>query len=264
MPAIPLTTLSVVLLLVPNSSLKIQSTKIYLCYNRFGSELYVLKHSLLSWAYGRSICMILPGYTRKRMCLPYLKRSYILNRIKLDQLIFMALCCDCGLIAKKLISPAANIVTESIHIPGGIATGFSLMFIVVAASVVRFFGCATIMSVIQSLLALSFGMVGSMGVLAPIGYIIPGIIIDICLYLAQKTYPSQTSGITIASILSSVSACLVANILVFNLHGIVLLVYVFVSATTGAVCSIPACILTERLSHLKNISPDKIRKEESL
>ena len=126
------------------------------------------------------------------------------------------------------------------------------MFLIVAAATLRFFGCATIMSVIQSILALAFGMVGSMGVLAPFGYIIPGIMIDLCLYIAGRVSPSSTSGITTASIASSICACLVANLLVFRLSGIVLLVYVSVAATTGAVCSIPACILTERLSSIRS------------
>lgn len=171
-------------------------------------------------------------------------------------MIFMALCCDLGLIAKKFISPVANIVTESLHIPGGIATGFSLMFLVVAAATLRIFGCATLMAVIQSVLALSFGMVGSMGALAPLGYIIPGIAIDLCLYIAGKASFSPLSGITAASIASSVCACLVADILVFHLGGIVLLVYVSVAATTGALCSVPACMLTERLSTLKTPTHD--------
>ncbi len=160
-------------------------------------------------------------------------------------MIFMALCCDCGLIAKKLISPFADLITESLHIPGGIATGVSLMFIIVPAASFRIFGCATLMSVIQSVLALSFGMVGSMGALAPIGYIIPGIVIDICLYFF-RTHPS--SGILTASIAASSFAALTANILVFRLYGLALCVYVCVAATTGAVCSMPAMILAGRIS----------------
>ena len=174
-------------------------------------------------------------------------------------MIFMALCCDCGLIAKKLISPLADIVTGFLHVPGGIATGFSLMFIIVAAAVLRTTGSATLMSVIQSVLALSFGMVGSMGVLAPIGYIIPGIVTDLCLYFSYRRSPSPTSGVTAASIASSVSACLVADILVFRLHGIVLLVYVSVAATTGAICSFPACMLAERIDSAGHLST--IREE---
>ena len=82
-----------------------------------------------------------------------------MKKLNLRAWIFMALCCDFGLFAKKLISPAANLITESLHIPGGVATSFSLMFLVTAASVIPVFGCATIMGAVQSLLALCFGSV---------------------------------------------------------------------------------------------------------
>ena len=51
-----------------------------------------------------------------------------MRQLNLRQLIFMALCCDLGLFAKKLILPAANLVTDVLHIPGGIGTSFSLLF----------------------------------------------------------------------------------------------------------------------------------------
>ncbi len=185
---------------------------------------------------------------RKETTVPSLfEKEYTLKRLDLEQLIFAALCCDCGLIAKKLIGPAANFVTELLHIPGGIATSFSLMFLVVAAATIRRFGCATIMGIVQSLLAFTFGMTGSMGALAPIGYILPGIVIDVILYISYKKNPIPTAGIVASSIASSICACLVANILVFNLGGIVFLVYASVAATSGAICSLPAFTLTERL-----------------
>ena len=56
---------------------------------------------------------------------------------KLQILNFMALCCSLGLVVKKLVNPLANIITESLHIPGGISTGFSLMFLVIATEIVR-------------------------------------------------------------------------------------------------------------------------------
>ena len=185
--------------------------------------------------------------------------SFMYGKIKLNQLIFAALCCDFGLIAKKLISPAANVITEYIHIPGGIATSFSLMFLIIAAAVIRVPGCATIMAVVQSLLAFAFGMTGSMGALAPIGYILPGIAIDICLYLSYKLNPRPTSGILAASIASSLCACLAADLIVFHLAGIVLLVYCLVSAVIGAFCSLIAVNLVERLVRIINPAIDTDR-----
>ena len=102
-----------------------------------------------------------------------------MKHLSLRNLLFLTLCCDLGLFSKRLIAPAANILTDFLRIPGGIGTSFSLMFLVVAAELVPIFGCATLMSVIQSMIALSLGMVGSMGILSPIGYIVPGIVIDL-------------------------------------------------------------------------------------
>ena len=59
-----------------------------------------------------------------------------MRQSRLSKLNFMALCCVLGLFTKKLINPLANVITEALHIPGGISTGFSIMFLVVAAEVV--------------------------------------------------------------------------------------------------------------------------------
>ena len=71
-----------------------------------------------------------------------------MKKADLRSLIFMALCCDLGLFAKKLISPAANFITEFLHIPGGIATSFSLLFLVIATALMPFPFCATIMGIV--------------------------------------------------------------------------------------------------------------------
>ncbi len=170
-----------------------------------------------------------------------------MNRLKLRRLIFMALCCDLGVFAKKLIVPAANILTDSLHIPGGVGTSFSLMFIVVAAVFVPRFGSATLMGLVQSGIALCMGTVGSLGALAPLGYILPGIAIDCVLLVSRKLKLSRNESLVMANALASVAACLVANAVVFNLRGIVLLLYVSVSLTSGAICGVLAGSVAEKL-----------------
>ena len=56
-----------------------------------------------------------------------------MRHLNVRRLVFLAFCCDLGLLSKRMISPAANLITEALHIPGGIATSFSLMFLAVAA-----------------------------------------------------------------------------------------------------------------------------------
>ena len=170
-----------------------------------------------------------------------------LKHLNLRAWLFMALCCDLGFFSKKLISPVAHLITGFLHIPGGVSTSFSLMFLVIAASLIPVFGCAALMGAVQSMLALFFGMTGSMGLLAPIGYILPGLAIDLILYVSRKMTTSSFPGIMPAMIVSSVTACLTATVIVYRLRGIVLLLYVFVSAASGSLCGLLAVSLVNRL-----------------
>ena len=170
-----------------------------------------------------------------------------LKHLNLRAWLFIALCCDLGLFSKKLISPAAHLITGFLHIPGGVSTSFSLMFLVIAAALMPTFGCAALMGAVQSMLALFLGMTGRMGLLAPIGYILPGLAIDLILYASRKMTNSSSPGIMPAMIASSVTACLTATALVFRLRGIVLLLYVFVSAASGSLCGLLAVSMVSRL-----------------
>lgn len=171
-----------------------------------------------------------------------------MKRFSLRQLCFMALCCDLGMFSKKLILPAANLVTDALHIPGGIGTGFSLLFITAAAALTPRFGSAAIMGAVQSGIALALGSVGSMGALAPLGYILPGIAIDLTLRLGRGL--TQVERIVLANLLSSLTACLTANAIVFRLQGAALLLYAAVAALSGALCGLLAAELTSKLTKI--------------
>ena len=171
-----------------------------------------------------------------------------MKTFRLRTLIFLALCCDLGLFSKRLIAPAANLITGFLHIPGGIGTSLSLMFLVIAAVMTEQFGCAVIMGAAQSALALAFGMVGSMGALAPIGYIVPGLVIDIVLAVTRKSPLAQRDRVVLANAAAAPFAALTANIIVFHLSGVVLLLYLCVSVTSGAIFGLAGAEIARRLT----------------
>lgn len=182
-----------------------------------------------------------------------------MNKDKLKRLIIMALCCDLGLFSKRLIAPAANVLTDALHIPGGIGTAFSLMFLIVAVGLMPKFWCGTIMGAVQSAIALSLGMVGSMGALSPIGYIVPGFVIDCVMWAARKLDVKTQYAFVLANMLSAAAASITANFIVFRLSGVVLLLYVSVALTSGAVCGV---LGGELLRRLQNIKPSANRKDD--
>ena len=159
---------------------------------------------------------------------------------RLRRLLIYALCCDFGLIAKRLISPAANLVTDALRIPGGIGAAFSLMFLIIAAMLACRPGCCTLMATVQGLLALAIGRVGSMGLLSPLGYILPGIVMDAALWISCRLKLSETETAVTTNICGSVCAALTANIIVFRLHGAPLALYLSVAALSGALFGLVA------------------------
>lgn len=165
-----------------------------------------------------------------------------MKQFDLRSLIFLALLADIGMFSKQLILPVVNVFTGILSVPGGIATSFSLMFLVIGACSLPQRGCAALMGVIQSVLALCLGMTGSMGALAVIGYIIPGIVIDAVIAVKRNRWSP-----VIACIAASVSACLFRNLVVYHFGGIYLLEYVLTAALSGMVCGCFAKIISDRL-----------------
>ena len=187
-----------------------------------------------------------------------------MRKYRLRTLIFLALCCDLGLFSKRLISPAANLITDFLHIPGGIGTSLSLMFLVVAAVTVERFGCAAIMGVVQSALALSFGMVGRMGALSVIGYVVPGIVIDILLFVTRKSPLPSRERVVLSNAIAAPCAALTANFIVFHLQGTALLLYLCVSATSGAIFGLLGAEIARRLIPIFGVGFSKTQGREGI
>lgn len=180
--------------------------------------------------------------------LPSLRKGVlIVKKLNLRSLIFLALCCDLGLVAKKVISPFANMITDSLHIPGGIGTGFSLMFLVIAVMLVPRFGCGTIFGAVQGILAVAFGMLGNMGALSPIGYILPGFAVDLLFYVLKRSGLSVSERMVLGNSLASVCAALAANCIVFHLWGVALLLYICVAACSGVLCGLLGSMIVKRV-----------------
>ena len=171
-----------------------------------------------------------------------------MRKSKLSNLIFMALCCVLGLITKKLVNPFANIVTEALHIPGGVSTGFSILFLVVAKEVVCTKFGGTMMGTVQGFLTLALGRIGSMGFFTPIGYIVPSVIIDVSYALGKYFKWKQTERMVFTNSLAALMASVTANVLVFRLRGPVVWLYFCVSATSGAMYGFLGTIVASRLS----------------
>lgn len=163
---------------------------------------------------------------------------------KTAMLNFMAICCVLGIFTKKIINPFANVITEILHIPGGISTSFSIMFLVIAAEIVKFSSsdlspkergmCASMMALVQGLLSLALGRVGNMGIFMPLSFFCTGIVIDLVYKVGGFFEFSKEERMIFSNAAAAVTASFTANIIVFRLPVVTLGFYLCVSAISGA------------------------------
>lgn len=153
------------------------------------------------------------------------------NKIPLRHLVFLGLCVALSLVTKRIISPITNILTDFIRIPGGgAATAFSLMFLLVGTSGLRWKWAATAASFAQCVIALSLGMSSYQGFLAVFTYTVPGVVMDLFRrYCPEKdqTYFALSCGT------ANAAGALMSNLLVFRLKGMVFLLWMLVAAVMG-------------------------------
>ena len=86
-----------------------------------------------------------------------------------------------------------------------------------------------------------------MGALSPIGYIVPGLVIDCVFLITRRTKLELSHKMLLANALAGVSASLAANLIVFRLKGVVLLLYLSVACTFGAIFGLLGAGVTKRL-----------------
>ena len=73
------------------------------------------------------------------------------QRFTLRELCLMTFLALFGMLFKPLVSPAFNLITDFVRVPGGSMTaGFSLLFLVFAAARIRKPGTALLMGLVQA------------------------------------------------------------------------------------------------------------------
>lgn len=176
------------------------------------------------------------------------KEAQFLKRITARELAVMAICLTLGLLAKRIVSPLTNSLTDFFRIPGGsAAVGISLAFLVVGRRMTNVPCAATMMGFVQSFLALALGMSGYQGILAVLSYTLPGIVIDLTAYFIKQH--SMLYCFT-ACILGAVASALMSNIIAFHLKGLSLLLWLLLAALSGALGGYIAGLVSARLSKI--------------
>ncbi len=157
-----------------------------------------------------------------------------LLRFSMFDLTLMAMMAVLGIATKPIITPLVHMITAPLFIPGGaLAGGLYMMWIVLARFLVNKNGAATITCLIQAILVMALGVVGSHGVLSLMTYILPGLTVDLGLFLLGQPRKATIFHCFIAGILANLSGTFLVNVVFFRLPLIPLLLSLFLGAFSG-------------------------------
>ena len=85
-----------------------------------------------------------------------------------------------GIATKPIVVPLVHIITGPLFIPGGaIAGGFYMFWIVLGAGIVKKSGTGTLIGIVQGILVIATGTMGTHGIMSIVSYTLPGIVTDL-------------------------------------------------------------------------------------
>jgi energy-coupling factor transport system substrate-specific component len=149
-----------------------------------------------------------------------------------QQLLYIAILAALGLATKPIITPLVHLISTPLMVPGGsLAGGFYMMWLVLAAALVKKPGAAFLVGFVQSIAVLSLGYFGNHGFVSVISYSLPGMAVEvIAFFWKDKT---DLFFHIISCILSNITGAVVVTIIIMRLAFIPLMISLIAAGISG-------------------------------
>jgi ABC-type thiamin/hydroxymethylpyrimidine transport system permease subunit len=139
------------------------------------------------------------------------------ERFSVFNLIMIAVVSALGIATKPIVVPLVHIVTGPLFIPGGaIAGGFYMFWLVLGTGLVRKSGTGTLIGLVQGILVIATGTMGTHGIMSIVSYTLPGIVTDI-VFLFSKNKKYNILHYVFGCMGANITGTLISNILFFRL-----------------------------------------------
>lgn len=174
-------------------------------------------------------------------------RSY-LNKFTAFDLIIIAMMAALGVAVKPVAVSLVHIISGPLFIPGGsLAGGFYMMWLVLGAALVNQKGTASLIGLVQSIIVIAAGVYGTHGILSLLTYTLPGVTIDVLLWLTRQN-PQEKLAMFIGGMGANLCGVLLSNLIFFRLPLVPLLLALSAGALSGALGGLLAWMLAARLN----------------
>jgi hypothetical protein len=159
-------------------------------------------------------------------------RKY-LNNFTIYELVIISIMAAIGIALKPVIVPIAHLISGPLMVPSGaFAGGLYMLWLVVGMGIVGKIGTATLIAVIQALLVLFTGVVGSHGIMSLFTYTMPGIAMDLVLLLIGHRVCCAGCAM-IAGAVANITGTACVNVVFFQAPGVYLILILSVAALSG-------------------------------
>lgn len=178
------------------------------------------------------------------------KESTFLKKFSVFNLIIIALVSALGVATKPIVVPLIHIITGVLFIPGGaVAGGFYMLWIVLGIGLVKRKGTGLLIGIVQAILVISTGIMGTHGIMSLISYTLPGLAADI-VFLFSKNYNYNVLHYLFGCMAANITGSLISNLLFFRLPAVTVVLILSVSALSGAIGGIVASGLVKGLERI--------------
>lgn len=173
-----------------------------------------------------------------------------LKNYSVYNLIIIAVVSALGIATKPIVVPLTHIITGPLFIPGGaIAGGFYMFWIVLGVGIVKKTGTGTLIGIVQGILVIATGTMGTHGIMSIISYTLPGIVVDM-VFLISKNKKFNSLHFVFGCLTANVTGTLISNILFFRLPFATVILILSAAALSGTVGGIIAYSITKSLEKM--------------
>lgn len=157
------------------------------------------------------------------------------DRFSLYELVLLAVMAAIGVAIKPIVSTLAHIVCGPLMIPGGaVAGGLYMMWIIIGYGLVKKPGSALLIALIQALLVLFTGIIGSHGIMSLLTYSAPGIAVELVMLITGHRGCCRGCSI-IGCIMANMAGTACVNYVFFKTPGMYLIMVLAIAALSGMV-----------------------------
>lgn len=161
--------------------------------------------------------------------------SRVLRKFKVYDLVVIAVMAALGLAIKPIVVPLAHIVCGPLMIPSGaLGGGLYMMWLVIGYGIVKKPGTSTLIGLIQALLVIFTGIIGSHGIMSLCTYTAPGLVMDLALLLTGHRVCCRGCAV-LAGAVANATGTVCVNLVFFQAPGVYLILIIAVALLSGAI-----------------------------